>query len=194
MRIVAGAMKGRRLVTPRGTTTRPTADQVRIALLDTLAPWLAGARLLDLFAGAGGVGLEALSRGAAHATFVERDARAVAALRRNIAALSLEGRARVLRADASRALDRLSRQRERFHLVFLDPPYESDLAAALLAALGASQLLAAPGIVVVQHFSKRPPAPEPGGLRAYRTRRFGETTLTFFRGQAYDAPLPVGEG
>src|SRR5688572_30162808 len=102
MRIVAGAMKGRRLVTPRGATTRPTADQVRIALLDTLAPWLGGARLLDLFAGAGGVGLEALSRGAAHATFVERDARAVAALRRNIAALSLEGRARVLRADASR--------------------------------------------------------------------------------------------
>jgi 16S rRNA (guanine966-N2)-methyltransferase len=197
VRIVAGALKGRRLVTPRGAVTRPTADQVRIALLDTLAPWLGGARLLDLFAGAGGVGLEALSRGAAHATFVERDARAVAALRRNVAALSLEGRARVLRADAPRALARLSREGERFQLIFLDPPYQSDLAAGLLAALGEGQVLAAPGIVVVQHFSKRPPAPEPGVLRAYRTRRFGETTLTFFRGQAYDAPLTspsAGEG
>src|SRR3989442_11934099 len=90
MRILAGALKGRRLVTPRGPATRPTTDQVRLALLDALAPWLEGARVLDLFAGAGGVGLEALSRGAAHATFVERDARAVAALRRNIAALALE--------------------------------------------------------------------------------------------------------
>ena len=71
MRVIAGALKGRRLVTPRGTTTRPTADQVRIALMDTLTPWLPGARVLDLFAGAGGVGLEALSRGARHATFVE---------------------------------------------------------------------------------------------------------------------------
>ncbi|MGH7390942.1 MAG: RsmD family RNA methyltransferase, partial [Candidatus Rokuibacteriota bacterium] len=72
MRIIAGEWKGRRLQTPRGETTRPTADQVRIALMDTLMPWLPGARVLDLFAGAGGVGLEALSRGAAHATFVER--------------------------------------------------------------------------------------------------------------------------
>jgi 16S rRNA (guanine966-N2)-methyltransferase len=188
MRIVAGALKGRRLVTPRGATTRPTADQVRIALLDALAPWLGGARLLDLFAGAGGVGLEALSRGAAHATFVERDARAVAALRRNVAALGLEARARVLPADAARALARLTREGDRFHLVFLDPPYESALGAGVLATLGSGQALAAPGIVVIQHFTKRPPAPEPAGLRAYRTRRFGETTLTFFRGQAYDAP------
>ena len=84
MRIIAGALKGRRLATPKGDTTRPTADQVRIALMDTLTPRLPGARVLDLFAGAGGVGLEALSRGAAEATFVERDARAVSALRERI--------------------------------------------------------------------------------------------------------------
>ena len=78
MRVIAGALKGRRLVTPRGAVTRPTADQVRIALMDTLTPWLPHARVLDLFAGAGAVGLEALSRDAGHATFVERDGRAVA--------------------------------------------------------------------------------------------------------------------
>jgi len=80
MRVIAGVLKGRRLVTPKGVTTRPTADQVRIALMDTLGPWLPDARVLDLFAGAGGVGVEALSRGAAHVTFVERDRRALDAL------------------------------------------------------------------------------------------------------------------
>src|SRR5207302_7290190 len=90
VRVIAGALKGRRLVTPRGTSTRPTADQIRVALMDTLTPWLPDARVLDLFAGAGGVGLEALSRGALHATFVEREARAVAALDANIRALGVE--------------------------------------------------------------------------------------------------------
>src|SRR2546423_1196294 len=122
MRIIAGAYKGRRLATPRGATTRPTADQVRIALLDTLMPWLPGARVLDLFAGAGGVGLEALSRGAAHATLVERDARAVAALRANVATLGVEKAARVVRDEVARALSALARAGERFDVVFLDPP------------------------------------------------------------------------
>lgn len=181
MRIIAGALKGRRLVTPRGPATRPTADQVRIALLDALAPWLEGARVLDLFAGAGGVGLEALSRGASHATFVERDARAVAALHRNIAVLALEGRARVLREDVRRAIARLAGAGERFQITFLDPPYEPDLAAGVLAALGEGRVTLPAAVVVAQHRTKQPPAPEVGVLRAYRTRRFGDTTLTFFR-------------
>ena len=155
MRIIAGAYKGRRLVTPRGDVTRPTADQVRIALMDTLTPWLPGARLLDLFAGAGGVGLEALSRGAAHVTFVERDARAVAALRDNIAALGAGPAARVVRDDVLSALRTLQRDGERFGLVFLDPPYETELAATTLAALGTGALLADGALVIAQHLTKR---------------------------------------
>src|SRR2546427_2323369 len=126
MRVLAGALKGRRLETPRGSTTRPTADQVRIALMDTLTPRLPGARLLDLFAGAGGVGLEALSRGAAQATFVERDTRAIGALRANVATLGVTGQARVERADVQAALERLAREDARFDIVFLHPPYEDD--------------------------------------------------------------------
>ncbi len=187
MRIIAGVWKGTRLVTPRGPTTRPTADQVRIALMDTLMPWLRGARVLDLFAGAGGVGLEALSRGAAHATFVERDARAVAALRANVAALGVEARARVVRDDAARALERLAREQARFDVVFLDPPYEAALTAATLAALGAGGVTGPGAIVVAQHLTKRAPAERVGALRAWRARRFGETTLTFFRADEYDA-------
>ena len=188
MRIIAGAYKGRRLVTPRGDVTRPTADQVRIALMDTLMPWLPATRLLDLFAGAGGVGLEALSRGAAHATFVERDPRAVAALRDNIAALGVVASTRVVRDDVARALTRLAREGERFGVIFLDPPYEGESATPTLAALGAGGVLADGALVVAQHLTKRAPGDSAGVLRAFRTRRFGETTLTFFRAGGYDAP------
>jgi 16S rRNA (guanine(966)-N(2))-methyltransferase RsmD len=187
MRIIAGLYKGRRLATPRGDTTRPTADQVRIALLDTLMPHLAGARVLDLFAGAGGVGLEALSRGAAHATFVERDARAVAALRANVAALGVEAAVRVVRDDAVRAVGALARDGARFDVVFLDPPYDGGDVAAALDALGRGDVLAERAVVVAQHRTKRAPAAAHGALRAFRTRRFGETTLTFFRAGGYDA-------
>ncbi|MGH7314574.1 MAG: 16S rRNA (guanine(966)-N(2))-methyltransferase RsmD [Candidatus Rokuibacteriota bacterium] len=188
MKIIAGAFKGRRLVTPRGPTTRPTTDQVRIALMDTLTPWLEGVRFLDLFAGAGAVGLEALSRGAAHATFVERDARAVDALRRNVTTLELATATRIVPADVRRALGRLERQQERFGVVFLDPPYDTELGPAALAALGTGRLLSPPALVIAQHLTKRAPGAAIGVLRAFRTRRFGETTLTFFRGPAYDAP------
>jgi 16S rRNA (guanine966-N2)-methyltransferase len=180
MRIIAGVFKGRRLVTPRGATTRPTADQVRIALMDTLGPRLPDAHVLDLFAGSGSVGLEALSRGAAHATFVERDPRAVEALDENIRTLGVVSRAIVARGDVARQLGRLATG-GRFEIVFLDPPYALDLGEQALAALGAGGLVAPDGVVVAQHFTKRPPAAEYGALRAFRTRRFGETTLTFFR-------------
>jgi 16S rRNA (guanine(966)-N(2))-methyltransferase RsmD len=181
MRIVAGAFKGRRLRTPRGDVTRPTADQVRIALMDTLTPRLPGARVLDLFAGAGGVGLEALSRGAGEVTFVERDARAVAALRENIAALGVDAVARVRRGDVLRELGVLYRAGERFDLVFLDPPYDAGLVETTLETLGGGGLLLPDAWVIAQHFTKRPPTDRVGLLFTFRTRRFGETTLTFYR-------------
>ena len=192
MRIIAGALKGQQLVTPRGHRTRPTADQVRIALMDSLMPYLPGARFLDLFAGAGGVGLEALSRGATRAVFVESDPSASDALRRNIAALRLARQTRVVRGDVGRMLAMLAAQAERFELVFLDPPYGAGLVDATLARLGEGALTEPSAIVVAQHFTKQPPAETVGVLRAIRARRFGETTLTFFRAGAYDAETPGG--
>jgi 16S rRNA (guanine(966)-N(2))-methyltransferase RsmD len=192
VKIIAGQLKGQQLVTPRGHRTRPTADQVRIALMDTLMPRLAGARFLDLFAGAGGVGLEALSRGAARAVFVEQDAGAVTALERNVAALRVRRETRVVRADVGRALNRLAEDGERFELIFLDPPYDAGLVEKTLFRLGEGALTTADSIVVAQHFTKRSPPETVGTLAAYRTRRFGETTLTFFRPGAYDAQVPGG--
>ncbi len=181
MRVLAGALKGQRLTTPRGRTTRPTADQVRIACLDTLMPFLDAGPFLDLFAGAGGVGIEALSRGAPSAVFVEQDAAALRALRDNVERLALADRARVMRADAARAVADLEADGERFGVVFLDPPYDSSRAGAALEAVAAGAVLVAGAVVVVQHGTKTPPAEAPGALTLWKARRFGETTLTFFR-------------
>jgi len=192
--VLAGVLKGRRLVTPRGSTTRPTADQVRLALMDTLTPRLPGARLLDLYAGAGGVGFEALSRGAAHVTFVERDARAVSALRANVETLGVAAQTRVERGDVRAALERLAREGARFDLVFLDPPYDEALVVPTLERLGGAGVVGDGALVIAQHLTKRPPADVVGRLTAYRTRRFGETTLTFFRAGGYDSPaIPPSE-
>jgi 16S rRNA (guanine966-N2)-methyltransferase len=184
MRVIAGALKGQRLATPKGRTTRPTADQVRIACLDTLMPYLVDGPFLDLFAGAGGVGIEALSRGAPSAVFVEQDALALRALRDNVERLGLAARARVVRDDAARAVDGLSAAGARFAVAFADPPYDSPRAAPALATLARGDCLAPGAVVVVQHATKTPPPAEIGVLAAWKTRRFGETTLTFFRSPA----------
>ena len=137
MRIVAGAWRGRRLVAPAGTATRPSADRVRQALFDILlhAPWggrdtVAGAHVLDAFAGTGAFGLEALSRGAAHATFMESEAAALAALRANISHLSAADRARVVAADVLHCPPGSGCK-----LIFLDPPYGLDLVEQALPTL-----------------------------------------------------------
>ena len=184
MRVIAGMLKGQRLTTPKGRTTRPTADQVRIACLDTLMPYLEAGPFLDLFAGAGGVGIEALSRGAPSAAFVEQDRQAVAALEDNIGRLGLSDRARVHRQDVVRALDALASDGARFAVVFLDPPYASPAATPALERVARGDCLLPDAVVVAQHPTKAPPPAEPGVLRPWKSRRFGETTLTFFRGGA----------
>jgi 16S rRNA (guanine966-N2)-methyltransferase len=181
MRVLAGALKGRRLTAPRGAATRPTSDRVRIACLDTLMPYLPGGPFLDLFAGAGSVGIEALSRGAPAAVFVETAGLALRALTGNLDALGLGDRARVMREEAARAVSLLARRGERFAVVFLDPPYDSPRAAPALEAVAEGGVLAPGAVVVVQHASKSPPPDAPGVLGLLKRARFGETTLTFFR-------------
>jgi 16S rRNA (guanine966-N2)-methyltransferase len=137
MRIVAGAWRGRALIAPQGIATRPTADRARQALFDMLlhAPWggrdtVDGAQVLDVFAGTGAFGLEALSRGAAHASFIERDRAALAALRANIAACRAQDRSTVLAIDALAIPSAKPAS-----LVFLDPPYHHDLVSSVVARL-----------------------------------------------------------
>jgi len=184
VRVIGGTHRRRRLVAPPGRRTRPTADRVREALFDILGPTVEGTRVLDLFAGSGAVGLEALSRGATYAVFVECDRDAVRALRANLAALGLgRARARVVVADAVAALPGLAQAEAPFDLVFLDPPYATDLASRALTALAVSSLLRAGTRVVVQHFAKTALARVPGLAPAGEPRRFGESALTFLRAE-----------
>ena len=161
MRIIAGAWRGRRLIAPAGQGTRPTADRVRQALFDMImhAPWggrdaIEGVRVADVFAGTGALGLEALSRGAAFATFVENDRSALLALRANVAACGAAERSRVLAIDAL-ALPR----GEACGLVFLDPPYGGDLVARTLAVLRQRGWLA-PGALIVLETAAADDAPD----------------------------------
>jgi 16S rRNA (guanine966-N2)-methyltransferase len=181
-RVIAGSAKGVRLRAP-GPGTRPLADRVKQTLFAILEPELAGARVLDLFAGSGAGGIEALSRGAAAATFVEKDQGAAAVIDANLRATSLAGpAASVVRWDAMRWLAESHADQE-FDLVLVDPPYaETELLTRVLEVLGRSDAPLAPGArVVAKHFWRDRPPDRIGLLASDRDRRFGETALTFYR-------------
>ena len=183
-RVIAGSARGVRLRAP-GAGTRPLADRVKQALFAILEPDLAGARVLDLFAGSGAAGIEALSRGAASATFVEKDQGAAAVIEANLRATGLAGpAATIIRWDVVRWLAE-PHAGVSFDVVFVDPPYaETELLGRVLAILGGSDGPIAEGArVVAKHFWRDRPAERIGMLTAERNRRFGETALTFYRRQ-----------
>ncbi|HUK66374.1 MAG TPA: 16S rRNA (guanine(966)-N(2))-methyltransferase RsmD, partial [Anaeromyxobacteraceae bacterium] len=156
MRVIAGTYGGRRLKAPRGRTTRPTSDRVREALFSMLGE-LEGARVLDLFAGSGALGIEALSRGASRAVFVERDEAALRALRENLAALAIAPQAADVRhGDARAALRSARERREKYDLVFIDPPYRRARALALELAQALPEVLDAEARVVVESDARSP--------------------------------------
>jgi len=171
VRVIAGRWGGRRLVAPRGRAVRPTSDRVREALFSSLGP-IDGARVLDLFAGSGALGIEALSRGASEATFVDSDSAAVRAVRENIAGLG--GEAEVRRADAGTFLRKARAADRQYDLVFLDPPYRR--AGALAEALAADlAVVLAPGARVVAESDRRHPLALPLPLQT--ERRYGDTVI-----------------
>jgi 16S rRNA (guanine966-N2)-methyltransferase len=181
-RIIGGARKGSRLKSPGGRSTRPTGARVRQSLFDVLAVKTHGCRFLDLFAGSGGVGLEAFSRGASRVVLVDRDRHAIAALRRNLLSINaMPGAVEIWRADYRSALARLDDARIRFDLVYLDPPYATAEYTELLERVVESGILAPDSIVIVEHFHKRVLPEKIGGLRRFRSVRVGDHRLSFFR-------------
>ena len=171
LRIIGGRHRGRRLQFPAGVEIRPTPDRVRETLFNWLQPRIVGARVLDLFAGSGALGLEALSRGAAHVSFVERDRRAAAA----IEALTREWQEAGASVDSVDALDWLEKSPgPGFDIVFVDPPYDSNLLAAALESLARRKLLAPDARVYVEHRVRDPLPPLPPGWKSIRDGRAGE--------------------
>jgi 16S rRNA (guanine966-N2)-methyltransferase len=199
VRIIAGNLGGRRLIAPAGHDTRPTSDRVREAMFSMLesarhrqgaeAAGLEGARVLDLYAGSGALGLEALSRGAAHAVFVEQARPALASLETNLRSLGVESRATVLAASVERSLERIAALGP-FDVALVDPPYAllgDGRAARALGALVERGVLAEAGLLVLEHASRdEPPSLPVVGVE--RSRRYGDTTVTAYA-RRHEAPV-----
>lgn len=183
MRVISGSARGRKLKTPKSSETRPIMDRVKTALFDILAPDIVGMRVLDLFAGTGAVGIEALSRGADAATFIERSPDAWRLVRENLALTNLSERGEVLRADAFAFLQQAAAANRRYDLVYVAPPQYAGLAARALAQLDEAPLTETDGLVIVQIDPRERAeidALTPRQLRRYDERRYGSTLLLFY--------------
>ena len=178
MRIIAGSRKGHTIFAPRGRDTRPTSDRVRENVFNIVAPWVEGARVLDLYAGSGAMGLEALSRGAAGVVFVEADRDAVRAIERNLDKLRLTG-ATLVRTEAMTGLAQEATAGRKYDLVLVDPPYamtDFDTLARYLP-----RVLADDGLAVLESAART--EPELAGLAVRTTRKYGSTRVTVFEHQ-----------
>jgi 16S rRNA (guanine(966)-N(2))-methyltransferase RsmD len=188
MRVIAGVHRGRRLIGPTGQAIRPTADRVREALFSILGQRTPGARLLDLYAGTGAIGIEALSRGAAHVTFVEANRQALRLLHRNLAACGMEQQTRVC---ASRVEDFFRRNQPTsgpYDIIFCDPPYDVTIDLMTSIQTWDTGWFADDGIVVVEHARKAAIPPTLGWLMPGRRYDYGDTALTVWRVGSKDAP------
>jgi 16S rRNA (guanine(966)-N(2))-methyltransferase RsmD len=187
MRIIAGIYRSRILKSLKGLALRPTSDRLRETLFNVLGPAISGARFLDLFAGTGAIGIEALSRGAQEAVFIENHAPSAALIRRNLDSLDIRSGFHVLSMDALRGLERLASGQKGggtgFDFIFLDPPYAAaEDYARVLRFLGSTDLLAAGGMVVTEHRRNFDLPVEAGVLHRMRILRQGDAALSFYRG------------
>jgi 16S rRNA (guanine966-N2)-methyltransferase len=184
MRIIAGRYKGHRLRPVEDRAVRSTADRVRESLFNILAAEVPGTDVLDLFCGAGTLGLEALSRGARHATFVDKSRRSVRRTHDNADALRVLASVEIIASDAMAAIRALTRKDEHFSLIFADPPYGEGSSAKLLMAIAESGILSTDGILVIEHHKKEDPGAAPLGFSVWTQRRFGDTMFTIWRRQS----------
>ena len=179
MRVIAGKAKGHKLFAPAGNRVRPALDKVKGAIFNILYS-VEGACVLDLFAGTGAVGIEALSRGAASAVFVEEWDKATTAIERNLEHCKLADRARIVRSTVARAIKVLGREQHTFDLVFVDPPYLKDLVNPTLELLATSTLLADAALIIVEHHPKEPIGGI-AGLSLTDSRKYGQTLISFLQ-------------
>ena len=184
MRIIAGKYRGRKLKSPPSLNTRPTSDRLRETLFNVLAPRIEGARFLDLCSGSGAVGIEALSRGATHVTFVDRSRKMCALIKANLDLCDVPGEhTEVVLSEAAEFLRARSRQDDRWDVVFFDPPYAENY-LRVLELFGAGGLLADDGLLVIEHHRKNELPEELACLRRERILRQGDSALSFYEAKA----------
>jgi 16S rRNA (guanine(966)-N(2))-methyltransferase RsmD len=190
MRVISGSCKGRRLIPPVGTDIRPTPDKVKGALFNIIGERVIGSSFLDLFAGTGAVGIEALSRGAREVVFVDKGIRAIGTLKENLRVCNLEHytthepskpKILIIKGDAVEIIKKF--KTGQFDFIFLDPPYKSDLGEKALKEISRYNILKEGGEAILEHYYKKIPDPSSGwvgGLKLRRTIRYGDTALSFF--------------
>ncbi len=184
MRIIGGQYRSRLIEMPKGADARPTQDRVREAIFNILAD-VNGKRVLDLFAGSGAYGLEALSRGACHAVFVENNSRCLSAIESNLTSLDIpESKHTVLRSSAYVALPVFAKDAEQFDLIFVDPPYHKDMARKCLIYLDYYDILSKAGLVVVEHFKVDSLETELENIVPEKERKYGDTVISIYRKRA----------
>ena len=181
MRVIGGNARGRQLKVPKGQALRPTAGRVKESLFDILPHDLSGAKVLDLFAGTGNLTIEALSRGAVEAILVDSSAQSGKAIRENLRRLNLANRGKLWVMPVTRALRLLARQGETFDLIFMDPPYERRLIEPALKIIDKETLLRDSGVLIAEHSVREPITFHLETLNLTDQRRYGSTTLSFFR-------------
>jgi len=185
MRVIAGTYRSRILKSLKGLALRPTSDRLRETLFNVLGPAIGGARFLDVFAGTGAVGIEALSRGAAEVVFIEKHSPAVALIRKNLESLGVRSGATVLGADALRGLEKLAAKYAAhdppFDFVFLDPPYAAaEEYARVLRVLGSAPFLAPGSVIIAEHHKKFDLPAHAGSLTRFRILKQGDAALSFY--------------
>ncbi len=179
MRVIGGIARGHRLYAPSGMKIRPISDKVKESLFNIIAPQIVGAKLLDLYAGVGNVGIEALSRGAKKVFFVDKNSQAIDYLKSNLKRVKLEKGSIVLKEDVSRAISTFVLKNEKFDLIFLDPPYKVEAKKLNFILDKASAILKEGGIIILSHSSKKEFSPL--GLKLIFSKKYGDTTLSFYK-------------
>ncbi|NOX97406.1 MAG: 16S rRNA (guanine(966)-N(2))-methyltransferase RsmD [Nitrospirae bacterium] len=181
LRIVGGEAKGRKLNIVKGKSVRPTADRVKESLFNILREEIRDNEVLDLFAGVGSLGIEALSRGAKRAVFVDKGSACARVIGKNLDILGFRERAEIYHEEVAKAVRWLAQQERKFGLVFVDPPYGSDLAEKTLEGLAGSQIVDEEGTVIVEHYWKRILPEAVGTLGLVRNEKYGDTSLSFYK-------------
>ncbi|MBD2870785.1 16S rRNA (guanine(966)-N(2))-methyltransferase RsmD [Paenibacillus arenilitoris] len=180
MRVIAGEAKGRALKAVPGMNTRPTTDKVKEAIFSMIGPYFDGGMALDLFAGTGGLGIEAWSRGVERTVFVDRDKISVDVIRQNVQSAKMESAAEIYRNDAERALKALAKREQRFRLVFLDPPYKMTTMDEVMVQLAENGLLEPNAVIVVEHDAAHRYAEALGDFTQIKHARYGDTAVSIY--------------
>ncbi|MBP2240009.1 16S rRNA (guanine(966)-N(2))-methyltransferase RsmD [Cytobacillus eiseniae] len=183
MRVVSGTRKGKQLKAVPGHSTRPTTDKVKEAIFNMVGPYFEGGVCLDLFAGSGGLGIEALSRGADKAIFVDRDGKAIQTIHENVKICEFEDQSEIFRNDAERALKAILKRELTFHRIFLDPPYKKQQLLKLLEFIQAEDLLEEDGLIICEHGSEIVLPPIVGQLVQRKQEKYGMIAITIYERQ-----------